>query len=119
MGIEAIAKNLPNLTSLDLSTTSTDTGWNNLGKAAAGTIAKGFGKLIKLSIGICRLMQGYNESIGDEDVALIAAGLPRLEELNIENCGVTDRGAEAIAKHLPNLQELNLGTTSGNNRKEC
>ena len=58
-------------------------------------------------------MQENNQSIGDEGVALIAAGLPQLAKLNVGSCGVTDRGVEAIAKHLPNLQELNLSTPSG------
>ena len=69
-------------------------------------------------MGTSGFMPVNNESIGDEGVALIAAGLPQLIKLDVSKCGITDKGVEAIAKNLPNLKELDLGTPLSDIRQQ-
>ena len=52
-------------------------------------------------------------NLAGEGAPFIAAGLPLLIKLNVQDCGITDKGVEIIVSSLPSLEELDIGTFAG------
>ena len=99
-----IANGLPQLQSLDISTT-----WyhNNITDAGIIALATGCPQLQSLNISWCL-------NITDEGIRALASGLPQLQSLNIGSCDkITDEGIRALVTGCPQLQSLNISGCGG------
>ncbi|QUY40769.1 COR domain-containing protein [Acaryochloris marina] len=91
--ITAIAENLQQLSSLDLSD-------NEVGADGARAIAENLQQLSSLNL-------SFNE-VGDDGARAIAENLQQLSSLDLSDNEVGDDGARAIAENLQQLSSLNL-----------
>jgi len=89
----AIAENLKQITSLDLS-------HNKIGDAGARAIAENLKQITSLSL--------WNNKIGDAGARAIAENLKQITSLDLWNNQIGDAGARAIAENLTQITSLSL-----------